>query len=68
MTAPAPTPGGNPATPAPRPDQSRRVSRRDRHAGHVVAIVVGCLMLLPGLGIVVGGGDLCDRERAPAGD
>jgi hypothetical protein len=29
---------------------------RTHDAGHIVAIVIGCLMLLPGLGILAGGG------------
>ena len=45
---PAETPAG-PATPAVPPQRSRH------GAGHVIAIVVGCLMLLPGLGMLVGG-------------
>ena len=40
-------------TPAPPP--ARSSSRRERSAGHVVAIVIGVLGLLPALGILTGG-------------
>ena len=60
-TPPPPTAG--PATPPqqpghptnPRPSNPRRRTTRTRNAGHIVAIVVGCLLLVPGLGIATGG-------------
>lgn len=43
-----------PFTPLPEPAPARR--RRVRTAGHIVAIVLGCFMALPGLGLLAGGG------------
>ncbi len=41
----------SPATPQPVTPPTKRT----RHAGHIVAIVVGCLMILPGLALLAGG-------------
>lgn len=54
---PATTPNGDPSTgPAP--------SRRRRSAGHVVAIVIGALALLPGLGVLAGGSAIAIAQAA----
>lgn len=62
--APAPTdsPGGpNPAPPAP--------SGRRRSAGHIVGIVVGCLLLFPSVGMLTSGGvTLIGQAVATDGD
>ena len=42
-----------PAAPAPPP--ARPARGRERTPGHIIAIVVGCLLLLPGLGLLAGG-------------
>ena len=41
---------------------------RKHSAGHIVAIVIGCLMLLPGLGILAGGGALAIAQAAATDD
>ncbi len=53
--APAADPPGPPAPGAPPARSAPTPPRRTRNAGHVVAIVVGCLLLLPGLGVLAGG-------------
>ena len=46
-------------TPPARPEQSAPIKVPRKHsAGHIVAIVIGCLMLLPGLGLLAGGAAL----------
>lgn len=55
-SSPTPTP---PPTPPPAPPhRAPAPTSPGRHlgAGHIVAIVVGCLLLLPGLGMMTGGG------------
>jgi len=42
--------------------------RRTRSAGHVAAIVIGCLMLVPGLGMLAGGGALAIAQAAATDD
>ncbi len=42
--------------------------RRTRTAGHVVAIVIGCLMLLPGLGMVAGGSAVAIAQAVATDD
>ena len=44
----------HPASSTP-PTTPRVTPSRQRHAGHIVAIVIGCLMIMPGLGILAGG-------------
>ena len=51
--APPRPPVDPPATATPPPARAPR--SRTRHAGHIVAIVVGCLLLVPGLGMAAGG-------------
>ena len=46
---PAAPPGPSLPLPA-RPSRSRT-----RNAGHIIAVIVGCLLLVPGLGLVTGG-------------
>jgi len=46
-------PPGAPQSAPPPPARAR--TPRTRTAGHIVAIVVGCLLLVPGLGIAAGG-------------
>jgi hypothetical protein len=41
---------------------------RKHSAGHIVAIVVGCLMLLPGFGILAGGSALAIAQAAATDD
>lgn len=41
---------------------------RKRTAGHVVAIVIGCLALLPGLGMLAGGGTLAIAQAVATDD
>ncbi len=41
---------------------------RKRSAGHIVAIVIGCLTLLPGLGILTGGTALAIAQAAATDD
>jgi hypothetical protein len=61
---PTTTPGSPLAAPAPTPSRSgRRIG-----AGHVVAIVVGCLSLFPGLGMLAGGTALAIAEAAATDD
>ena len=51
-----PVPPQQPGRPrTPRPPDPRPRTTRTRHAGHIVAIIVGCLLLVPGLGIATGG-------------
>lgn len=52
-----------PPVPAPPPTPPRRHS-----AGHVVAIVVGCLLLLPGIGLAIGGGGLAIGQAVATDD
>jgi hypothetical protein len=40
---------------SPPPARSPRARTRTRNAGHIVAIIVGCLLLVPGLGMATGG-------------
>ena len=42
--------------------------QRKRSAGHIVAIVIGCLMLLPGLGLVTGGGAIAIAQAVATDD
>ncbi len=42
--------------------------RRTRTAGHVVAIVIGCLLLLPGLGMVAGGSAIAIAQAVATDD
>ncbi len=42
--------------------------QRKRSAGHIVAIVIGCLMLLPGLGLVAGGGAIAIAQAVATDD
>lgn len=42
--------------------------RRERHAGHVIAIVVGCFMLLPGFGFLIGGGAAASAQAFATDD
>lgn len=45
------------APPPPRftPPPARQISRRERTPGHIIAIILGCLLLLPGVGLLAGG-------------
>lgn len=55
----------HPAIAAPRhPAGTDRV----RHAGHVVAIIVGCLAMLPALGLLVGGAGIVIAQAAATDD
>jgi hypothetical protein len=54
--------------PIPAPNPSPVRTRRTMSAGHIVAIVVGCLILLPGLGMVVGGGFAVGAQVAATDD
>ena len=56
-----PSPGA-PAQPTPVKTPSKR------SAGHVVAIVIGCIMLLPGFGILAGGSALAIAQAAATDD
>jgi hypothetical protein len=49
---PTPPPG---VAPAPPPYLAQPAKARTRNAGHIVAIIVGCLLLVPGLGMATGG-------------
>ncbi len=55
-SAPNTFPPPEPPPPATAPGPAPHPARRTRHAGHIVAIVIGCLLLLPGLGMTAGGG------------
>lgn len=44
------------ASPELQPESATTPVRRTRTAGHIVAIVIGCLALVPGLAMVAGGG------------
>lgn len=48
-----PPPAGVAPAPPPRPVQP--ATTRTRNAGHIVAIIVGCLLLVPGLGMSAAG-------------
>lgn len=37
------------------PPDAASAPRREHHAGHIAAIVVGCLMVLPAIGLLLGG-------------
>ncbi len=41
---------------------------RTRHAGHVAAIIIGCLAMLPALGMLVGGAGIVIAEEAATDD
>jgi hypothetical protein len=56
------TPPGTPQQTAPN-----KLPRK-HSAGHIVAIVIGCLMLLPGLGLLAGGGALAIAQAAATDD
>lgn len=47
--------GGMTTNDLPGQFQTGPTTRRSHHAGHIVAIVVGCLMVLPALGLMLGG-------------
>jgi hypothetical protein len=74
MDTPLEQPGATPlpsSTPSPAPTPTPRASPtpvRTRHAGHVVAIVVGCLALLPALGMLVGGSGIVIAQEAATDD
>ena len=51
--APPRPPAASPMPASPPPARSPRT--RTRNAGHIVAIIVGCLLLVPGLGMAAGG-------------
>jgi hypothetical protein len=53
----------DPSTPAPA-----STPRRKHGPGHVVAIVLCCLMLLPGIGILVGGGAIAFAQAVATDD
>lgn len=53
--------------PAPSAPTSARQARV-RHAGHVIAIVVGCLAVLPALGMLVGGTGIVIAAEAATDD
>ncbi len=55
LAPPPAAPPAEPPAPAPPTPSAPTPRRRTRNAGHVVAIVVGCLLLLPGLGVLAGG-------------
>jgi hypothetical protein len=50
-------------TPTTKPDPRRR-----RSAGHILSIVLGCFMLLPGLGILAGGGAIALAQAVATDD
>ena len=50
-----PLPDASPPQPQVTPPPSRPTSRRERTPGHIIAIVFGCLLLLPGMGLLAGG-------------
>jgi hypothetical protein len=50
-STPPPPAGVAPAPPRP----AQPTTARTRNAGHIVAIIVGCLLLVPGLGMAAGG-------------
>ena len=50
-----PPPAGVAPPPAPAPPRPAQPTARTRNAGHIVAIVIGCLLLVPGLGLAAGG-------------
>jgi len=43
-------------------------THRTRSAGHIAAIVIGCLMLLPGLGMLAGGGAIAIAQAVATDD
>lgn len=43
-------------------------SQRTRSGGHIAAIVIGCLLLLPGLGMVAGGGAIAVAQAVATDD
>ena len=66
LESPTRPPNGPPPVP---PDQTAPITVPRKHsAGHIVAIVIGCLMLLPGLGILAGGGALAIAQAAATDD
>ena len=66
----APSPGSS-FPPPPRPDAAVETGsqpKRKRSAGHIIAIVVGCFLLLPGFGLVLGGGGLAIGQAVATDD
>ena len=61
---PPPSPPPSPSAPPPPAPDRRRV----RGAGHVAAIIVGCLLLLPGLGLLVAGGTMAVGQAVATDD
>lgn len=60
----SPEPSTTPAPASPTPARRARV----RHAGHVIAIVAGCLALLPAFGMLVGGAGIVIAQEAATDD
>ena len=57
--------GRAPMRPGPAP---RSVPRRERSGAHIAAIIVGCLLLLPALGLTVGGAGLAIGQAVATDD
>jgi hypothetical protein len=57
-------PSTQPAPAAPTPAGRARI----RHAGHVIAIVVGCLAMFPALGMLAGGAAIVVAQEAATDD
>jgi hypothetical protein len=58
----------SPIAPGPGTEIPPLAPYRSHSAGHVVAIVIGCLMLLPGLGILTGGGAIALAQAVATDD
>jgi len=53
---------------APLPEPAPTSARRKRSAGHVIAIVVGCLALVPGFAMTAGGGAIALGQAVATDD
>jgi hypothetical protein len=56
------------STSSPAPAAPPTYPRRKRGAGHIVAIVIGCLVLLPGFGMLAGGGAISIGQAVATDD
>lgn len=68
LPPPSPPPPPPPSPPSAQHAGSASKPQRVRSAGHVAALIIGCLLLLPGLGLVAGGGSIALGQAVATDD